>query len=153
MARKPAKIEQPKKTGRPTKRTDALIDAIIAGVSRGQPLTIVCRDNGIDPSQIYKWMEGDDELSRRFACARDLGFDAIAAEAVAIADDPSQDTLRTKMGDFPNKEWIERSKLRVHTRLQLLAKWDPKRYGDKIQHMGDGGGPIRLNVNSEDASL
>lgn len=144
---------KPKKTGRPTKRTDAMIDAIVAGLSEGRPLSIVCRENDIDPTQIYRWSESDPELSQRIAHARELGFDAIAQEAIAIADDPSRDTIVTKKGVYPNKEWIERSKLRVHTRLQLLAKWDPKRYGDKVQHTGDGGGSIRINVSPEDASL
>ena len=32
-----------------------------------------------------------------------------------------------------NAEHIQRSKLRVETRLKLLAKWDPKRYGERQQ--------------------
>jgi hypothetical protein len=27
--------------------------------------------------------------------------------------------------------------LRVDTRLKLLAKWNPKKYGERIEHTGD----------------
>ncbi len=32
----------------------------------------------------------------------------------------------------------------VDTRKWAAGKMAPKRYGDKIQHTGDGGGPIRV---------
>jgi len=34
---------------------------------------------------------------------------------------------------------IEHRKLRIDTRLKLLAKWNPKKYGDKqaIEHSGE----------------
>lgn len=35
-------------------------------------------------------------------------------------------------------EHIQRSKLRVETRLKLLAKWNPKRYGDRIDVTSGG---------------
>ena len=38
----------------------------------------------------------------------------------------------------------QRSRLRVDTRKWAAGKMAPKRYGDKIQHTGDGGGPIRV---------
>jgi hypothetical protein len=34
---------------------------------------------------------------------------------------------------------VEHRKLRIDTRLKLLAKWNPKKYGDKqaIEHSGE----------------
>ena len=32
-----------------------------------------------------------------------------------------------------NAEFVARSRLRVDTRLKLLAKWDPKRYGERSE--------------------
>ncbi len=43
-----------------------------------------------------------------------------------------------------NGEHVQRSRLRVDTRKWILSKLAPKRYGDKLQHTGDGGGPIRV---------
>jgi len=65
--------------------------------------------------------------------ARAAGYDALADECVAIADETAFDTIETDSGTKANKEWIQRSKLRVETRLKLLAKWHPKKYGEKLE--------------------
>lgn len=94
----------------------------------------ICRDDGMPSSRtVLRWKEANESFASDIARAREAGFDAIAAECLDIADETSNDTLFTEHGDRPNTEWISRSKLRVETRLKLLAKWDPKRYGDKQQ--------------------
>jgi hypothetical protein len=142
-------IDQGKKSrGRPTKATDERKQIILDELSKGIPLTVTCRDLGIADSTVRDWMTNDETFSRDIAHARILGFDAIAMETLAIADDTSNDTLligeEGKEREIPNKEWIARSKLRVETRLKLLAKWDPKRYGDLMRQeiSGPDGAPI-----------
>jgi hypothetical protein len=41
---------------------------------------------------------------------------------------------------------VAHAKLRAEHRLKLLAKWNPKKYGDKIQaeHTGANGGAIQV---------
>ncbi len=39
---------------------------------------------------------------------------------------------------------VQRSRLRVGTRKWAAGTLAPKRYGDKLQHTGEGGGPIRV---------
>lgn len=106
---------------------------ICARLSTGEPMTVICRDLGVNPSTVWDWAQGDKVLSQQIARARDDGFDAIAADCLKIADDGTADYVQTDDGPALDKEHIQRSKLRVHTRLQLLAKWDPKRYGERIQ--------------------
>ena len=84
-------------------------------------------------STVYEWMKENEQFSGRITRAREAGFDAIAEECLQIADFTGDDTIQTEFGPVPDKEWIMRSKLRVETRLKLLSKWDPKRYGDKVQ--------------------
>jgi hypothetical protein len=72
-------------------------------------------------------------LAIAYARAREEGFDTIAADCLHIADNTAQDTISSERGDVANSEWIARSRLRVDTRLKLLAKWDPKRYGDLLK--------------------
>ncbi len=95
---------------------------------------------------VYRWKAENADLSNRIARAREAGFDAIAEECLEIADETAFDTIIGDNGDRPNSEWITRSKLRVETRLKLLAKWDPKRYGDKTttELTGADGGPIKV---------
>ncbi|HBI70015.1 MAG TPA: hypothetical protein DDZ22_13690 [Massilia sp.] len=92
-------------------------------------------------------MDADASFSERIAGARTRGFDAIAAECLEIADETAFDTIDTKDGDRANTEWISRSKLRIETRLKLLSKWAPKKYGDRmdVNHGGQDGNPVNMN--------
>ena len=85
------------------------------------------------------------------AHAREAGFDAIAEECLEIADETAFDTVINDNGYRANTEWISRSKLRVETRLKLLAKWDPKRYGEKVDvnHGGQGDNPVQTVTRIE----
>jgi len=142
------------KRGRPTKRTESVVQRILDGLSAGTPLTRICApDDMPGTSTVYEWMADDPDFSGLVARARDAGWDQIALDALAIADDGTRDTIVSERGEMPDKEWIMRSKLRVETRLKLLAKWDPKRYGEMIKHAGADGGPMQINVSSEDAGL
>lgn len=138
---------QPKPRGGQTKFTQAIADEICERLAQGEPLRKICRDDRMPTWQtIYRWMAENADLSNRIAHAREAGFDAIAEECLEIADETAFDTVSTEHGDRANTEWISRSKLRVETRLKLLAKWDPKRYGDKITNelTGPGGGPVEF---------
>lgn len=117
-----------------TVRTPEIDDTIIAAISEGKPLAQICREIGIDRTTVYCWRREDEAFDQRFARARDEGFDAIAEDCLAIADETSNDTKIVGEDDreVANAEWISRSKLRVETRLKLLAKWDPKRYGERL---------------------
>ena len=121
-------------TGRPSKFTTELFDEICERISKGETLASICRDKGIGASTVYDWMAEDKTLAGRFARAREKGFDAIAEQCLDIADDSRSDFVVNGKGDEVfNAEHVQRSKLRVETRLKLLAKWDPKRYGDKLE--------------------
>jgi hypothetical protein len=75
------------------------------------------------------------------------GHDAIAEQALQIADTP-QEGVRTERSEDGTKEIREdmlgHRKLQIYTRLQLLAKWNPKKYGDRaaLELTGKDGGPI-----------
>lgn len=133
--------------GRGSKKSPELKQAIVDRVSAGETLTSICRDIGVATRTVYDWMEADPELSAQFASARARGYDAIADECLSIADDDSQDYIETEDGPALNREHIQRSKLRVETRLKLLAKWDPKRYGERLQ--ADVNGGLSLKIVSE----
>ena len=137
---KRAKKAAKKRPGRPSKLTPAVLKRIVDGLSEGTPLTVICSPAAMPSDRTVRdWMDANPEVSAAIAGAREAGFDRIALDALAIADNTEQDTILTDKGsEIPNSEWISRSKLRVETRLKLLAKWDPKRYGDKqqVEHSG-----------------
>lgn len=95
---------------------------------------------------VYYWMDKEPEFSGAIARAREIGYDAIAEETLQIADDATNDYMERNGGeDAPgyvlNGEHVQRSKLRIETRLKLLAKWSPKKYGDRVnlEHSGKVG--------------
>ena len=140
-----------------SKKSDELIDDIINRISLGEPLRQICRTEGY-PSfvAVYEWIRQDPELSLRFARARELGYYAIAEETLDIADNATNDymeNIEPESGEATgyrlNGEHIQRSKLRVETRLKLLAKWSPKKYGDRVHQeiTGADGGAIKTETN------
>ena len=145
---KRAKKTAKKRVGRPSKLTPAVLKRIVDGLSEGTPLTVICSPVAMPSDRTVRdWMDANPEVSAEIARARDRGFDAIALDAMRIADNSEQDTILTDKGsEIPNKEWIARSRLRVETRLKLLAKWDPKRYGERMAQeiSGPNGGPVTV---------
>ena len=129
-----AKAKVPKAPrGRPSKYTPEIAQEIADRLSKGEPLAAICRDEHMPSTRtVSTWRENDTEFSASIARAREDGYDAIAEECLKIADQTENDTIDTEHGERANTEWISRSKLRVETRLKLLAKWDPKRYGEKL---------------------
>lgn len=143
-------VKPTKKTGRPTKRTPAVINRIVEGLSEGTPLTVLCKPDDMPGIRtVYDWMDADEQLSADIARARDMGWDAIAVEALTIADTPEEGVEITEDGDgakIKRGDMLGHRKLRVETRLKLLAKWDPKRYGELVKLSGSDGQSAVMNT-------
>lgn len=132
--------------GRPSLYSPELVQTICDRLALGEPLAAICRDEGMPhPSTVRDWAAAREDVSLAIARAREDGFDQIALEALRIADFGDDDHVPDKDGNLRmDSEVIQRSKLRVETRLKLLAKWDPKRYGERqqLEHTGPNGGPV-----------
>jgi hypothetical protein len=139
---------------RPTKRTPEVEERIIHGLCDGIPLRELCRQEGMPNWRtVYDWISADADLAARIAHARALGFDAIAEDILDIADDGTNDWVERKRQDGSadkalDSEHVQRSKLRIETRLKLLAKWSPQKYGEKntTELTGPDGGAIRTEA-------
>jgi len=135
------------KTGRPSTYDPAVAARMCEQLANGVPLREICRQDGMPPWQtVYSWMERDASLVEAIARARELGYDAIAEDCLRIADDTSNDYMETEHGPRLNAEHVQRSKLRIETRLKLLAKWNPKKYGERVAVAGDADSPIKLEA-------
>ena len=113
---------------------------IVARLATGEPMAVICRSDGFpDRSTVHRWGDDDAEFAQHIARAREDGFDAIANRTRATARGMAADRDGDSTGD------VQRDKLIIETDLKLLAKWDPKRYGDKLQAelTGKDGGPIQ----------
>jgi len=141
-----------KPNGRPTKYTEELVAEICDRVANGTPLREICREEGKPSwSTIYNWIAGNDDLFTRFARARELGTDAIAEDAIAILDAIPERIDGGRM----DSAYVQWQKNRVEMRLKLLAKWNPRKYGDKTILAGDKENPVvtESTVSVLDAAL
>lgn len=124
----------------PIQWTEELENAVIDWIASGKTLRSFGRQPG-NPSHdaVYNREKVSDSFRQRIARAREIGYDAIAEECLEIMDDGRNDWEETELGPRVNPEVVNRSKLRVWGRLQLLAKWNPKKYGERITHDGEIG--------------
>lgn len=149
---KPTKGNKPKAAarpqGRPSTFTQEIADEICARLAKGEPLAVICRDERMPAVRtVSDWKAAHESFAADIACAREEGYDKIAADCLQIADDGWNDTYLDDEGNKrTDTDVIQRSKLRIETRLKLLAKWDPKRYGEKITQelSGPDGKPIEF---------
>jgi hypothetical protein len=111
-----------------------LFDTILSRIEEGESLVKICKDDNMpSKSGFYKWLKEFPELVDKYAHACEARADKIFEEIIEIADDSSNDFIRVEKGEsIENKEWVNRSKLRVDARKWVLAKMQPKKYGDKI---------------------
>ena len=123
--------------GRPSKRTPEIEEQIIAALSEGTPLAEVCRQEGMPhPTTVRDWMAADEAFSLAIARAREDGEDRIAADCLRIADTPLLgQTVRSSDKDgqvITEEDMLGHRKLQIETRLKLLAKWNPRKWGERV---------------------
>lgn len=87
------------------------------------------KKNRLSSEAFYKWLEEDEENQKQFARARESRQNIIFEQCLTIADDEAKDAV-----PFVGKNHIDRAKLRIETRLKVLSRMNPKKYGDKIEH-------------------
>lgn len=122
----------------PIEYSDKMVDTLCDLISTSEfGLRRIVKDNPGLPavSTIMKWLADGNHpyLVEQYARAKELQADYIVDQAFEIADDNSNDTLSTEKGDFENKEWVNRSRLRVDLRKWKAARLAPKKYGDNIR--------------------
>jgi len=138
MAKTPApKSKATSKTGRPSKYSPETVKAICAQLMMGKSLRSICQAEDM-PSQttVYEWLQMHKEFAEKYAHAREIQADTYADEIADIADDATNDWMRTNNPDDEgyrvNGEHVQRSRLRIDARKWMAGKLRPKKYGDKL---------------------
>jgi len=142
-----------KKMGRPPGGTlypnkEEIKDQLVSWLAEGKTLRDFCRQDEMPSFRaIYKWLQEDKDFDARFAHARVIGHDVIADECASLVDtEPLAvfDEAGNKRYDPGSIAW---RKMQIETRLKLLAKWSPKKYGDKTILAGDDENPLVVEAN------
>lgn len=143
--KKPTK--QARKTGRPSSYSADTADRICELLASGQPLNKICaREDMPSIPTVMAWLWRDtphkEEFLNKYTRAREQQAETYADQIISIADDDSEDAIFVEGKDgtgetaFPkaNREFIQRSHLRVEARKWIASKLLPKKYGDRKEH-------------------
>lgn len=121
-------------TGRPTIYSTELALTICKRIAEGESVRSISRDENMpNASTIHSWVLDNDEFSKQYARAKDIGAEVEFDEMREIAD---------------TEEDVNRARLKIDTIKWGLSKKIPKKYGDKqnIDHTTDGQ-PINFVVD------
>lgn len=150
----PAKIEElqpaPTDIGRPSIYSEELAKAICERIATGESVLQICRDTTMPaPRTVYLWLLDVDkkDFVELYTKAREIQAEVMHDELTDIADDGSNDwmeieTASGRMMTVPDHEYINRSRLRVDTRKWIIARMNPKKYGEKLD-LTSGGKEIK----------
>lgn len=141
-------------TGRPNDFTPEIANEICDRLARGESLRAICADDesGWLPTArtVHRWLTMEDDWAvafrQQYAHAREVQADYYAEEIISIADQPNK--LTTADGAVIESD-PQRDRLRVDARKWYASKLAPKKYGDRVAHVGGGSDdePIRTRMD------
>lgn len=144
----------PAKIGRPTVMTPETCELICERLSNGETLSAICRDPKMPGRSTVTYYRAENSVfAERYTRARLAQMDTWADQTVEIADDGTTDYI-TRTGrngveyEAVDQEHIQRSRLRVDTRLRIMAVVAPHTYGEKVSH--EHGGEVIHTVKISD---
>lgn len=110
-------------TIRTPEKEQVILDALSLHPSKSR----ACRTARVPRQRFYEWCHDDPDFKARVDAAQQRGIDAV--EDALFADALNHDTTAA---------------------IFTLKSWRPERYSDKLrhEHTGDGGGPIRVIVDT-----
>ena len=132
--------------GRPSLYTPELLDQIVERLAGGEPMAQICREDGMPTARtVRNWMkERGESVFSSIAEAREDGEEWLAAECLLIADTPREGRVVKEelvdgvmvVTEVKTDDMLGHRKLQIETRLKLLAKWNPRKYGDQVNVAG-----------------
>lgn len=109
--------------------------AIVQKLTDGKTLKVIAKDWAVPYGKLAQWIVEDADRTAQYEGALRIWADALAQEAIAIADEQSE---AEKQGGGTYDPDVGRDKLRIETRLKIASKWDRSRYGEKVQVQHSG---------------
>ena len=116
-----------------------LSEKVIARVSE-TTTNLACAEIGVPPSTFRGWMTANDDAADRYARAKLLYIETIAADILTIADKKIPLTMN---GGLDNAA-VQHARLRIDSRKWLLSKLAPKQYGERLMVAGDDESPLQI---------
>jgi hypothetical protein len=102
---------------------------------------------------VYRWLEANEGFRDRYVRAREALMDFYAEQILVIAFDESGDIVVEQAPDgrsktVANHAKVQRDRLKVDSLKWIASRLFPKRYGDKMELLGqDGGSSSTLTIS------
>ena len=124
-------------------------------IADGESLVKICSDPKMPKkTAVYEWLLRHKEFAEIYARAREDQADTLADEIHAISDELPQQIVDDKGKTRYDSAYVQWQKNRVDARKWVAAKLKPKKYSDRIAHVGDNeADSINVNVNIFDEML
>ncbi|MBC1122867.1 DNA-binding protein [Escherichia coli] len=133
-----------KKVGRPHGYTEEKALEICELVADGQSINKISKMPGMpNRSTILKWFRDVPEFSTMYARAKEIGFEVLADEIIDLADAEVN----------TDKDQLRRHQLMIDTRKWLLAKLQPRKYGERVTQEIVGNkdeAPVQVEVTKDE---
>lgn len=138
-------------TGRRATLTDQITQELVAIIEAGNYFVTACRSVGLPEATFYCWLErGEKELMRIMDLEKETG-EQVEPEASELPYIQFLDAIKKAEGAAETVA-IKAVKAQFGTHWQAAMTFLERRYPDRwkkrdrLEHTGDGGGPIGLNV-------
>ena len=143
------------KGGRPTLYSLEIALEICDRIADGESLVKICSDAKMPKkTAVYEWLLRHKEFAEIYARAREDQADTLADEIHAISDELPQQIVDDKGKTRYDSAYVQWQKNRVDARKWVAAKLKPKKYSDRIAHVGDNeADSININVNIFDEMI
>ena len=119
-------------------------------VAAGHSLADVCNDDDLMPPLylVRRWLANDPKFKARYIEAMRVHALEEGGRMLRIAD--GEQVLVREVEDLETgevhrvyeTEGVQRSSLRVKTRLEMLKRLEPETFGDKVENTHDVGGEL-----------
>ncbi len=138
--------------------TQDLADHICARIANGESLSAICDEDGMPtPGQIVYWRRQRPEFELQYEAARVMQAETLFDQLLLIADDGRNDYMEKIARDGEtfislDREHINRSKIRIETRLKMIERMNPAKYGERMEvdHKSSDGSMSPANMTDEE---
>lgn len=121
---------------------EEVAEVVFSGMRGGLSAFKAVQAAGVPWGTWQEWVAESEDLSVRYARARDCLVERMSAELLEITDAPLELTGDGKIDSAA----VQSRRLQVDTRKWLLSKLAPRRYGERLELAGDKESPLRAEV-------
>lgn len=147
--------EDVNKGGRPTKYSLGIALIICERLADGESLVSICKDPDMPKkTAVYEWLAAKKDFADMYARAREDQADSLADQIIALADEMPMEITDEKGGTRFDSAYVTWQKNRVDARKWVAAKLKPRKYSDRIAHVGDkDADPMSMEVTVFDEMI